>query len=87
MYTWNLDKYAESSRFLLDNYRQASKIINSFPARIDEIKAQFGINDSSTFEDWRKEEKMYLATVKEEPLDTQIKINYLQTLIKLKQSE
>jgi hypothetical protein len=52
-YTWNLDKYVECSRFLVNNYRQALKIIEIYPLQLAEIKEAMKIDSDCVFEEWR----------------------------------
>ncbi|KAF8131776.1 hypothetical protein K438DRAFT_1788198 [Mycena galopus ATCC 62051] len=55
----DLETYANLSKFICDNYRQALKILQTEPG-LKRWMAQEGIDDYDTFHVWLEEEKEYL---------------------------
>ncbi|KAF8573586.1 hypothetical protein K439DRAFT_1665734 [Ramaria rubella] len=84
---WDKDRYQELSRFLLNNYRQAMKNLALLPDQLEAAKRSLNIDSDVRFEEWREAEKAYLRGLKTEPELDVLKIEYLSTLIKLRQAE
>ncbi|KAF8179539.1 hypothetical protein K438DRAFT_1768902 [Mycena galopus ATCC 62051] len=85
----DLETYANLSKFICDNYRQALKILQTEPG-LKRWMAQEGIDDYDTFHVWLEEEKEYLLGLdaglpkrREETLE----MEYVQKLINLEGSE
>ncbi|KAF8572835.1 hypothetical protein K439DRAFT_1625499, partial [Ramaria rubella] len=81
--TWNANKYAESSKFMYDNYVQALANIASIPDQLQDSMQVLNIPSEVTFEVWQHEEREYLKGLKHEPEGDVLKMEYLETLIKL----
>lgn len=72
--------------FLINNYRQALKLINGLPALEKQMKDQ-GVVDFETFKCWLAEEKEYLCGLSREPLEETLQMEYYQKLVNLEASQ
>ncbi|KAG1745379.1 uncharacterized protein EDB91DRAFT_1236322 [Suillus paluster] len=63
---WDEDKYANLGTMLLNNYRQALRIISLETVALEEAKTSLGVQDSDLV-DWRAEEIQYFWTLGKEP--------------------
>ncbi|KAF8519506.1 hypothetical protein BU17DRAFT_75910 [Hysterangium stoloniferum] len=80
---WNADKYAELSKFICNNYRQALKLLAELPPKLEAMKIALNIPSDTTFIEWHNEEKEYLRGIKQEPETNKLRYEYLSTLCKL----
>lgn len=70
----------------MDNYRQALKILATEDDLLANMEAR-GISDASVFDEWLEEERTYLKSLKREPEEEGIKLDYFQKLIELDRFE
>lgn len=66
----------------MDNYHQALKILASEDALLANMKAR-GFPDTSVFQEWLDEERKYLKSLKREPEEETVKLDYYQKLLEL----
>ncbi|KIM62949.1 hypothetical protein SCLCIDRAFT_24546, partial [Scleroderma citrinum Foug A] len=83
---WDADKYAELSRFLLNNYRQALKLISTNTAELDAYRALHP-NENLDFGSWAAEELAYLKAIESEPKQDTLRVMYVEELEKLAKLE
>ncbi|KAG1794598.1 uncharacterized protein HD556DRAFT_1431927 [Suillus plorans] len=76
---WDMDKYQELSKFLLNNYRQALNIINEYSPVVTKMTQSLSINED-TIESWIAEEYQFLLNLKEEPEEKILTCSYVQAL-------
>ncbi|KAH8108225.1 hypothetical protein DFH11DRAFT_1517256, partial [Phellopilus nigrolimitatus] len=77
---WNADKKAESSRFILNNYRQALRNIHSLSSELNAAMASLKIEGPEIFEQWHAEEYEYLQSL-QEPRDADVlAMGYVKSL-------
>ncbi len=69
-------------KFLLNNYKQALKILQGEEALRLTMKVQ-GIANTAVFYTWLREEKEYLQGLKQEPLQETLEMDYYQRLVVL----
>ncbi|KIM57629.1 hypothetical protein SCLCIDRAFT_57162, partial [Scleroderma citrinum Foug A] len=79
---WDADRYAELSRFLLNNYKQALRIISANTAKLDAYCALHP-NENLDFRSWAAEELAYLKVVESEPKQDVLRVTYVEELEKL----
>ncbi|KAF8335183.1 hypothetical protein F5887DRAFT_892158 [Amanita rubescens] len=72
--------YANLSKFLVDNYKQALDISQSEALLLEMMKNR-GITDPAIFQAWLDEEKSYLSGLKSEPSEESLEINYYESLV------
>ena len=80
--TVNLDL----GRFLLNNYKQALKIISTNTAELDAYRA-LHLNENLNFGSWAAEELAYLKAVESEPKQDVLRVTYVEELEKLTKLE
>jgi hypothetical protein len=73
--------------FLLNNYKQASKIIEETPKLIARTMKDLGVSDVRVFDTWLDEERAYLQGLKKEPAVETLQMEYYQKLVNLWASE
>ncbi|KAJ7323994.1 hypothetical protein DFH08DRAFT_711539 [Mycena albidolilacea] len=85
----DLETYANLSKFICDNYRQALKILQTEPG-LKQWMVEEGIDDYDTFHVWLEEEKDYLlgldAGLPKKREET-VEMEYVQRLVNLEASE
>ncbi|KAI0038697.1 hypothetical protein FA95DRAFT_1505189 [Auriscalpium vulgare] len=74
------ETYRNLSTFLLNNYKQALTILETAPSALAKAMRDLGIEDATTFEAWRAEEKEYLANLQKEPLVETLEMEYVVRL-------
>lgn len=72
--------------FLVNNYHQALDIIGTKPALIKQMQDQ-QVADLGVFASWINEERVYLQTLKKEPLEETTVMEYWQKLVNLAHSQ
>jgi hypothetical protein len=77
---------AYPGKFLVDNYHQALRILAE-EAPVERLMAELGVEDSSTFEQWLREEEKYLQLLKREPLKETLQIDYVKKLVELRDAQ
>jgi hypothetical protein len=73
--------------FLLNNYKQASKIIEETPKLIARTMKDLGVSDVRVFDTWLDEERAYLQGLKKELAVETLQMEYYQKLVNLWASE
>jgi hypothetical protein len=77
---------ATAGTFLLNNYKQALKLLETKPAVLAALSA-LGANDEETVEGWLEEEREYLKGLTKEPLEETLEMEYYQLLLHWRESE
>jgi hypothetical protein len=67
-------------KFLADNYNQALAILAE-EAPVEHLMEELGVDDGSTFEQWLREEEEYLQSLKQEPVEETLQIEYVKKLV------
>ena len=70
-----------TAKFLLANYKQALTIIEETPTQIKVLTSGHSITDTQ-FARWLDEERIYLQSKVSEPVEDQLKVTYVEFLIK-----
>ncbi|KAI6041722.1 hypothetical protein EDC04DRAFT_2565236, partial [Pisolithus marmoratus] len=83
---WDTDKYAELSRFLFNNYKQALRIISANTAELDTYHV-LHLDQHLDFGSWAAEELAYLKSVESEPKQDVLRVTYMEELEKLAKLE
>ncbi|TFK61890.1 hypothetical protein BDN72DRAFT_777748 [Pluteus cervinus] len=83
---WDEDRYEELSNFLLNNYKQALRIITSYTPVVDKLKEKLKISDGD-FLRWIEEEKAYLASLSKKEKIPQDAVSYVTRLSALEAFE
>ncbi|KAF8576460.1 hypothetical protein K439DRAFT_1367201, partial [Ramaria rubella] len=85
--SWNNDKYADSSKFMYDNYVQALQNISMLSDYLQNSMNVLIIPSLQMFEAWHQAERDYLKSLKHEPKHDILRGEYLETLMKLHAAE
>ncbi|KAG2743396.1 hypothetical protein P692DRAFT_20850503 [Suillus brevipes Sb2] len=83
---WDIDKYPELSRYILNNYKQALTIISDYTKELEAYRATFPREDLD-FESWITEEFTYLEAVAVEPTQDATAVEYVEALEKLEKCQ
>ncbi|KAF7984573.1 hypothetical protein HWV62_13791 [Athelia sp. TMB] len=75
--------YANLTTFLHENYKQALEILKSGPTSLAQAMNDLNITDTTVFEEWRKEERVYLQNLSKEPMQETLQMEYYQRLVNL----
>lgn len=67
-------------KFLVNNYKQALKILKSESLLRSTMKTQ-GISDVTIFDSWLQEEREYLKGLKQEPEQDTLEMEYYRRLV------
>ncbi|KAJ7104590.1 hypothetical protein C8R43DRAFT_1092224 [Mycena crocata] len=83
----SFETYANLSKFLVTNYRQALSILKTEPALVRWMR-QEGVRSTDEFKQWLKEEREYLLGLKDAPKTTEetMEMEYVQKLVNLSAS-
>ncbi|KAF8337774.1 hypothetical protein F5887DRAFT_1063021 [Amanita rubescens] len=76
------ETYANLSKFIVDNYKQALKILQT-EAPLRQLMKRHGITDPAIFRTWLDEEKTYLSSLLREPPEETLEIEYYERLVQL----
>ncbi|KAG1819541.1 uncharacterized protein BJ212DRAFT_1445984 [Suillus subaureus] len=79
---WDIDKYLELSRFILNNYKQALTMISDYTKELEAYCATFP-GQGLDFESWIAEELAYLEAMAVEPVQDATVVEYIEVLEKL----
>ncbi|KAF9071158.1 hypothetical protein BDP27DRAFT_1219440, partial [Rhodocollybia butyracea] len=82
----NFEVYSRLSKFLVDNYKQALEIQQTRHA-LAKTMNDMGIPSTDTFRQWLADEQAYLSSLKKEPLEETLQMEYFKKLVKLDDSE
>jgi hypothetical protein len=66
----------------VDNYQQALSIIAE-EVSVGQLMEELGVHDGSTFEQWLKEEEEYLQSLKNEPIEETLRMDYVKKLVEM----
>ncbi|TFK65041.1 hypothetical protein BDN72DRAFT_736735, partial [Pluteus cervinus] len=83
---WDEDRYEDLSNFLLNNYKQAVRIITSYTPIVEKLKDTLQITDDD-FPRWILEEKEYLASLSKKEKISQDAVSYVTRLSALEAFE
>lgn len=64
-------------------YKKALDILKTYPAALEVSKAALGITGAPPFKNWLVEEKVYLQSLKKEPPEETLAMEYHQRLTHL----
>ncbi|KAF8514584.1 hypothetical protein BU17DRAFT_68351 [Hysterangium stoloniferum] len=67
-YNDDMEVYQNLTTFLYNNYKQALNVINSGPIALSQAMQDLQISNFNVFEEWCKEEKIYLEGLSKEPI-------------------
>ncbi|KAG1770315.1 hypothetical protein EV702DRAFT_978258 [Suillus placidus] len=79
---WDEDKYAALSHFLRNHYQEALTLIHTLTIELSAVKQALNLTDAD-FIRFRADEKSYLESLKEPPLQDRLQIRYVQVLNEL----
>ncbi|KAG0694016.1 hypothetical protein DFH29DRAFT_1037153 [Suillus ampliporus] len=79
--------YANLSNFLYHNYKQALDIICDSQITLPKLMQDINVTEESTFDEWLKEEKVYLQGLCTEPELETLQMEYWQKLVNLSTSK
>ncbi|THG92734.1 hypothetical protein EW026_g8267 [Hermanssonia centrifuga] len=77
---WDEEKYAELSKFLFNNYKQALQILKDFTPEVNRMKTLLGLEDDD-IKKWAHEEHKFLLDLKDEPEERVLESAYVEALI------
>ncbi|KAG1738866.1 uncharacterized protein EDB91DRAFT_1237653 [Suillus paluster] len=83
----NYEMYVNLSNFLYHNYKQALDIICDSQITLLKLMQDINITEESTFDEWLKEEKVYLQGLCTEPELETLQMEYWQKLVNLSASK
>ncbi|KAF8578460.1 hypothetical protein K439DRAFT_1638825 [Ramaria rubella] len=75
---WDEDKYANLSKFLLDNYKQVLELVTMLAPALESFKRTYELTDAD-FQRFYEQKKRYLATLKVPP-ENMLEISYVEAL-------
>lgn len=83
---WDDDKYANLATMLLENYRQALKIIEEDSTAVDDALRELNYT-TADLSNWQEEEAAYFASVGREPPENAAAVEYVLLLRELRTIE
>ena len=75
------------ANFLYNNYKQALNILYDGQNTLPQLMHELGITSEAVFEQWLEEEKVYLQSLRSEPEEETLQMEYLQKLVNLMSSK
>ncbi|KAI6113495.1 hypothetical protein EV401DRAFT_1982963 [Pisolithus croceorrhizus] len=78
-----MEVYANLTKFLLNNYKQALDILSNGRATLQRLMHELGVSDPATFKVWLDEERHYLKSLLHEPPEETLQMEYWQRLVNL----
>ncbi|KAH7908465.1 hypothetical protein BJ138DRAFT_993211, partial [Hygrophoropsis aurantiaca] len=75
--------YQNISNFLYNNYKQALDILYDGQHTLPRLMHELGITSTAVFEEWLEEEKVYLQSLRTEPEEETLQMEYLQKLVNM----
>ncbi|KAF7964555.1 hypothetical protein HWV62_5700 [Athelia sp. TMB] len=81
--TDNYDNFMTMTKYIYNMYKKALDILDHYPAALEVSKASLGIVGTSPFAGWLAEEKEYLQSLKKEPAQESLTMEYYQRLTHL----
>ncbi|KAI5989484.1 hypothetical protein EDD15DRAFT_2171323 [Pisolithus albus] len=82
-----LEVYANLTKFLLNNYKQALDVLSNGRVTLDQLMRELGVSDLATFKLWLDEERVYLKSLLREPPEETLQMEYWQRLVNLATSK
>ncbi|KAI6010076.1 hypothetical protein BKA83DRAFT_4467634 [Pisolithus microcarpus] len=79
--------YANLSKFLYDNYKQALDTIRECEATLPGLMKEQNVPNEQVFEKWLAEEKAYLEQLSRKPPEETLQMEYWEQLVKLTASK
>ncbi|KIK35799.1 hypothetical protein CY34DRAFT_95461, partial [Suillus luteus UH-Slu-Lm8-n1] len=76
---WDQDKYAALSVFLRNHYREVLTLIHELSVEVSAVKKALNLTDAD-FAQFHTDERSYLESLKEQPLNDRLHICYVQVL-------
>ncbi|KAI0039816.1 hypothetical protein FA95DRAFT_1503682 [Auriscalpium vulgare] len=83
---WDEDRYANLSKFLLDNYRQSLATIQEYEYELTAFQKLTGFAQDD-FERWLIEEAAYLEKAQDEPEEDLQQVAYVENLLSLQKAQ
>ncbi|KIK11303.1 hypothetical protein PISMIDRAFT_19641, partial [Pisolithus microcarpus 441] len=78
-----MEVYANLTKFLLNNYKQALDTLSNGRATLDRLMGELGVSDLATFKLWLDEERVYLKSLVRKPPEETLQMEYWQRLVNL----
>ncbi|KAI6142083.1 hypothetical protein BKA82DRAFT_28431 [Pisolithus tinctorius] len=78
-----LEVYANLTKFLLNNYKQALNLLSNGCLTLERLMHELGVSDPDTFKLWLDEECEYLGSLLCEPVEETLQMEYWQWLVNL----
>ncbi|KAI6034650.1 hypothetical protein BKA83DRAFT_4470170 [Pisolithus microcarpus] len=78
-----MEVYANLTKFLLNNYKQALDILSNGRATLERLMRELRVSDPVTFKVWLDEERLYLKSLLHEPPEESLQMEYWQRLVNL----
>ncbi|KAH7918250.1 hypothetical protein BV22DRAFT_1024902 [Leucogyrophana mollusca] len=79
--------YQNLSNFLYNNYKQALDILSDGQVTLAQAMRELNVTDEAVFEMWLADEKKYLMSLRYEPIEETLQMEYWQKLINLDASK
>ncbi|KAG1817568.1 uncharacterized protein BJ212DRAFT_1446632 [Suillus subaureus] len=77
---WDQDKYVALSIFLRNHYREVLTLIHKLSTEVSAVKQALNLTDTN-FAQFHTDERSYLESLKEQPLNDRLQIHYVQVLM------
>ncbi|KAI6116970.1 hypothetical protein EDD17DRAFT_1477623 [Pisolithus thermaeus] len=78
-----MEVYANLTKFLLNNYKQALDILSNGRATLDRLMCKLRVSDLAIFKLWLDEERVYLKSLLHELPEETLQMEYWQRLVNL----
>ncbi|KIK17375.1 hypothetical protein PISMIDRAFT_15196 [Pisolithus microcarpus 441] len=78
-----MEVYANLTKFLLNNYKQALDLLSNGRATLERLMCELGVSDPAIFRQWLDEECVYLKSLLWEPVEETLQMEYWQWLVNL----
>ncbi|KIK15662.1 hypothetical protein PISMIDRAFT_16358 [Pisolithus microcarpus 441] len=78
-----MEVYANLTKFLLNNYKQALDILSNGHATLERLMHELGVSDLAMFKVWLDEERLYLKSLLCKPPEESLQMEYWQQLVNL----
>ncbi|EIW78051.1 hypothetical protein CONPUDRAFT_61867, partial [Coniophora puteana RWD-64-598 SS2] len=72
--------FANITLFILNNYKQATKMLSEGSTALAIAMQELGVKDENVFEEWLKEERVYLKGLQKEPENETLEMEYWERL-------
>ncbi|KIK16156.1 hypothetical protein PISMIDRAFT_113928, partial [Pisolithus microcarpus 441] len=78
-----MEVYANLTKFLLNNYKQALDLLSNGHATLEQLMCELRVSDPAIFRQWLDEERAYLKSLLQEPAEETLQMEYWQRLVNL----